>query len=108
MPDSSCSPQVAVCSEIMPNKQSQSKSDSNQCAGGVQIDLGEVTQHNIKVLKKVNQVAHPKSKENYIIKILVTIWNFWPSFIVVIQYVLKSSYSNLIDILGGFSSGLSR
>ena len=101
MPDSSCSPQVAVCSEIMSNKQSQSKSDSSQCAGGVQIDLGEVTQHNIKVLKKVNQVAHPKSKENYIIKILVTI-------LVVIQYVLKSSYSNLIDILGGFSSGLSR
>lgn len=59
MPDSSCSPQVAVCSEIMSNKQSQSKSDPNQCAGRVQIDLGEVTQHNIKVLKKVNQVVFP-------------------------------------------------
>ena len=57
MPDSSCSPQVAVSSEMMSTKQSQSKGSSNQCAGGVQIDLGEVTQHNIKVLKKVNQVS---------------------------------------------------
>ena len=63
MPDSSCSPQVAVCSEIMSNKQSQSKNDNNQGAGNVQIDLGEVTQHNIKVLKKVNQVG--KSVTNY-------------------------------------------
>lgn len=59
MPDSSCSPQVAVSSEIMSNKQSQSKSDRNQIDGGVQIDLGEVTQHNIKVLKKINQVVFP-------------------------------------------------
>jgi hypothetical protein len=55
----------------MSNKQSQSKSDRNQIDGGVQIDLGEVTQHNIKVLKKVNQVAHPKSRETSVFKLSV-------------------------------------
>ena len=102
MPDSSCSPQVAVSSEIMSNKQSQSKSDRNQIDGGVQIDLGEVTQHNIKVLKKINQVAHPKSRENSVFKLSVIMSEG------AIQQVLKSSYNNLIDILGGFPGGVSR
>ena len=55
MPDSSNSHQTAVCSEIMSNK--ESSGDSNKKSTSVQIDLGEVTQHNIKVLKKVNQVS---------------------------------------------------
>jgi len=57
MPDSSNSHQTAVCSEIMSNK--ESSGDSNKKSTSVQIDLGEVTQHNIKVLKKVNQVVFP-------------------------------------------------
>lgn len=54
MPDSSNSHQPAVCSETMSNN--NSSGDSNKKSSSVQIDLGEVTQHNIKVLKKVNQV----------------------------------------------------
>jgi len=57
MPDSSSSHQTAVCSEIMSNK--DSSGDSSKKSASVQIDLGEITQHNIKVLKKVNQVVFP-------------------------------------------------
>ena len=56
MPDSSNSHQSAVCSEIMSNN--NSSGDSGKKSNTVQIDLGEVTQHNIKVLKKVNQVSY--------------------------------------------------
>ena len=55
MPDSSNSHQTAVSSEIMSNKESKAESDKKG-PDRVHIDLGEVTQHNIKVLKKVNQV----------------------------------------------------
>ena len=55
MPDSSNSHQTAVSSEIMSNKESKADSDKKG-PDRVHIDLGEVTQHNIKVLKKVNQV----------------------------------------------------
>ena len=58
MPDSSSSHQTAVCSEIMSNK--DSSGDSSKKSASVQIDLGEITQHNIKVLKKVNQVREIK------------------------------------------------
>jgi len=57
MPDSSNSHQTAVCSEIMSNK--DSSGDTSKKSASVQIDLGEITQHNIKVLKKVNQVVFP-------------------------------------------------
>ena len=60
MPDSSNSHQPAVCSETMSNN--NSSGDSNKKSSSVQIDLGEVTQHNIKVLKKVNQVKNNVSK----------------------------------------------
>ena len=56
MPDSSGSPQIAVSSEIMADKSPKGESSKRNPAD-VQIDLGEVTQHNIKVLKKVNQVG---------------------------------------------------
>ena len=39
----------------MSNKESKAESDKKG-PDRVHIDLGEVTQHNIKVLKKVNQV----------------------------------------------------
>ena len=55
MPDSSNSHQTAVSSEIMSNKESKAES-AKKGPDRVHIDLGEVTQHNIKVLKKVNQV----------------------------------------------------
>ena len=58
MPDSSNSHQTAVCSEIMSNN--NSSGDSSKKSASVQIDLGEITQHNIKVLKKVNQVRKRK------------------------------------------------
>merc|ERR1712226_1536504 len=50
--------QTAVSSEIMSNKESKAESDKKG-PDRVHIDLGEVTQHNIKVLKKVNQVVFP-------------------------------------------------
>lgn len=58
MPDSSSLPQTAVSSEIMSNKDSKAESEKRS-PDRVQIDLGEITQHNIKVLKKVNQVVFP-------------------------------------------------
>lgn len=58
MPDSSSSPQIAVSSEIMSDKSTKGE-PSKRNPADVQIDLGEVTQHNIKVLKKVNQVVFP-------------------------------------------------
>merc|ERR1712088_578555 len=42
----------------MSNKESKAESDKKG-PDRVHIDLGEVTQHNIKVLKKVNQVVFP-------------------------------------------------
>ena len=74
MPDSSNSHQSAVCSETMSNK--DSSGDSSKKSASVQIDLGEITQHNIKVLKKVNQVRKSKtvktvrrSRQSYTIKL---------------------------------------
>ena len=55
MPDSCNSPQIAVSSEIMSDDNKLESNKRNPAE--VQIDLGEVTQHNIKVLKKVNQVS---------------------------------------------------
>ena len=55
MPDSSSSPSTAVISApTMSDKSSNVESSKRNDA--VRIDLGEVTPHNIKVLKKVNQV----------------------------------------------------
>ena len=65
MPDSSNSHQPAVCSETMSNN--NSSGDSNK-KSSVQIDLGEVTQHNIKVLKKVNQVKDKVWKTRVILR----------------------------------------
>ena len=74
MPDSSNSHQTAVSSEIMSNKESKADSDKKG-PDRVHIDLGEVTQHNIKVLKKVNQVNIVKAvwKE---CKITQTKWHY--------------------------------
>ena len=44
----------------MSNKESKAESDKKG-PDRVHIDLGEVTQHNIKVLKKVNQVIIVKA-----------------------------------------------
>ena len=56
MPDSSSNLSVAVT-----NKQTMSENKSedslNKRNDDVRIDLGDVTPHNIKVLKKVNQVT---------------------------------------------------
>ena len=72
MPDSSNSHQTAVSSEIMSNKESKAESDKKG-PDRVHIDLGEVTQHNIKVLKKVNQV------------IMVKVLNLLPIFKIINQ-----------------------
>lgn len=55
MPDSSSSPSTAVISAPTMSDKS-SNVESSKRNDDVHIDLGEVTPHNIKVLKKVNQV----------------------------------------------------
>ena len=57
MPDSSSSPSTAVTSA--PTMSDKNKAESNKRNNDVLIDLGDITPHNIKVLKKVNQVIYP-------------------------------------------------
>ena len=54
MPDSSSCPSTAVTSA--PTMSDKNKAESNKRNNDVLIDLGDITPHNIKVLKKVNQV----------------------------------------------------
>ena len=96
MPDSSNSHQTAVSSEIMSNKESKADSDKKG-PDRVHIDLGEVTQHNIKVLKKVNQVI--------IVKVLNLLAIFKIKQNVITTLIIKIEYCLRI---GCFSGRLSR
>lgn len=96
MPDSSNSHQTAVSSEIMSNKESKAESDKKG-PDRVHIDLGEVTQHNIKVLKKVNQVI--------IVKVLNLLAIFKIKQNVITTLIIKIEYCLRI---GCFSGRLSR
>ena len=96
MPDSSNSHQTAVSSEIMSNKESKAESDKKG-PDRVHIDLGEVTQHNIKVLKKVNQVI--------IVKVLNLLAIFKIKQNVITTLLIKIEYCLRI---GCFSGRLSR
>ena len=96
MPDSSNSHQTAVSSEIMSNKESKAESDKKG-PDRVHIDLGEVTQHNIKVLKKVNQVISVKVLN--LLAIFKIKQNVITTLIIKIEYCLR---------IGCFSGRLSR
>ena len=66
MPDSSCSVVSSQPSEVDVSKSNKKSADSR-------IDLGDITPHNLKLLKKVNQVRDGK----VMIRKKVTIHGLW-------------------------------